>query len=217
MATSTIKAERLPAFYGELVERYHHEPLTGLARSLGLSYHQLRRHAKRLGLRRTRKGSYRPWARAIIKKEFSSHSIRELARLAKVSTVTVSAIIRELGLKHTPEELRAIRSRSRKEMLEKERMRVNWGLPQRTRLKVYANHRKTTLRADMKRAGYIVDDDDPDRLYYPEGLKRRTIREEHGREMGLRFYPLPDDYWDEEEVDYEEDADYEDDDLDYDG
>lgn len=65
----------------------------------------------------------------------------------------------------------------------------------------------------MKKLGYIVDEDDKDTLYYTEDLKRHIKREENGRKMGLRFEPLPEDYWDE---DYDEEEDIDDDDYDED-
>ena len=203
----------LPAFYGELTERFHKEPVTKIAKSMGISYKKLWYHANKLGLRKERPNGYKSHARKLVMESFHDHSLTELAKIAGVSHTTVVTIIRELGLRHTPAEIRAIRSRRRKEVIEKERLLVNWGLPQKTKLKVYTNHEKTALRWTMKKLGYIVDEDDKDTLYYTEDLKRHIKREENGRKMGLRFEPLPEDYWDE---DYDEEEDIDDDDYDED-
>lgn len=103
---------------------------------------------------------------------------------------TIYLIARELGLSRTPEQKRAIKSRLRKELIRSERRRAVFGLEPRTNIKVGSDIRKIRLRGNLKRHGYIVDDDGIT-FYYYAGLCRRPIREEHGRKLGFKFMPLP--------------------------
>lgn len=197
-----------PINTGELAERFSKEHVTRIAKSLGVSYKTAWNKVSGMGLKRERPTGFKSWARDVVRENFHDHSITEMARMAKVCRKTIIEAARELGLRRTPEEKRAISSRIRREMLEKERIRANWGFPPKTKLKVFVNHKKSALRYTMTRFGYILDDDDRDTLYYESDLKRHLVREEHGREMGLRFLPLPDDYWDDDDDD---DDDIEDD------
>lgn len=174
----------------ELIRRHPTERLSDIARDMGYSYSVVTRHAHKLGLYKETKGGYKVTAREIVKGNFHDHSYRELAKIADVSFQTVWEITRELGLKRTPEQERAVRSRIRHELIVKERRRVNWGMEQKTRLKVYSNKKKINLRCRLVGKGYIKDEDGFT-LYYTEDTKRSLVCEEHGRAMGLRFGPLP--------------------------
>lgn len=45
---------------------------------------------------------------------------------------------------------------TRRETIRKERMRVRWGLPQQTKLRVFGNRKATQIRYCLKKAGYIL-------------------------------------------------------------
>jgi len=86
------------------------------------------------------------------------------------------------------------RSEQRKEVLRKERNRVDWGLDQRTNLYVpyypYGK-RRMSFRHSCKTAGYIPGNarDNSERwvIYYTADTRRGTLREKHGAELGFRF------------------------------
>lgn len=174
----------------ELKERHKTEQLSDIARSMGYAYSTVAKHAHKLGLFKPGNGRYNTAAREIVKGAYYDHSYRELAKMANVDMRTVWSIINELGLKRTDEQSWAIRSRIHKDTYVKERRRVNWGLEQKTKLKVYCNKRKSELKRRLENKGYIRDDDGFT-LYYTEETKRSMICEEHGIVMGLRFGPLP--------------------------
>ena len=88
---------------------------------------------------------------------------------------SIRIIARELGLERTPEQYRTIRSRRRKELVQKERRRIIFGLDQKTNIKVVSNLRKIRLRGSLKRLGYIIGADGHT-FYYDSTLRRHPVR-----------------------------------------
>ena len=174
----------------ELIRRHGEESLSDIARDMGYSYSAVLNHAHKLGFYHPVTGGYNARARRIIREKFHTHSYNELAKLTGVSNVTVWKIIDELGLKKTDEQYKTMLSRIRKDIFIKERRRVNWGLEQKTKLKVYGNRKKSRLRSRLIRKGYLRGEDDF-MMYYTEDTNRSVLCEEHGSAMGLRFGPLP--------------------------
>lgn len=174
----------------ELLRRHKNQRLTDISREMGFCYTTILRHARKLGISFPVTGGYNAQAREVVKDNFHTHSYRELARIAGVDNRTVWVIIKELGLKKTDEQMHSVISRIHKDIYASERMRVNWGMEQKTRLKVFSNKKKILLRCRLVRKGYIKADDGFT-LYYTEDTKRSIVCEEHGIAMGLRFGPLP--------------------------
>lgn len=89
--------------------------------------------------------------------------------------------------------LMAQKSEARKELVRKERLRVYNGFEQETRLHVPYNpfsRRKTNLRLNMKKDGYIVGNarsDDRMNIYYTSETVRSLVREQHAIEMGFKI------------------------------
>lgn len=87
--------------------------------------------------------------------------------------------------------LMAQKSEDRKTLLRRERIRVNNGFEQLTKLHVpyYPfSRRKACLRCNMKKAGYIVGNarsDDRMNIYYTADTVRCLVREQHAVEMGF--------------------------------
>jgi len=86
------------------------------------------------------------------------------------------------------------KSEQRKELLRKERNRVDWGLEQYTNLHVpfYPyGHRRISFRNCCRIAGYMPGNArlESERwvIYYTEDTKRGTVREKHGEALGFRF------------------------------
>lgn len=73
-------------------------------------------------------------------------------------------------------EWRRKNAESIREVRRKEKMRINWGLPQRTKLKFGHNKRKASHRYLFKKFNYIVDRGS-DIIYYDELTERRPLME----------------------------------------
>ena len=147
-------------------------------------------HARRLGLRKNSPSGRNSDARSFVLIEYPNLSYQEMAERTGLHRETIRIIARELGLERTPEQLRKIRSRRRKELIQKERRRIIFGLDQKTNIKVVSNHQKIRLRGSLKRLGYILGTDGHTFYYYP-GLRRHPIKESNGRALGFTFLTLP--------------------------
>lgn len=76
---------------------------------------------------------------------------------------------------------------NRKELIRKERMRVNWGLPQQTKIKVYGAGRGAAMyRHLLKRLNYIVERGSTT-VYYDELTSRSLKKEQTAIKHGLRI------------------------------
>ncbi|MGN1253153.1 MAG: hypothetical protein ACI4T9_01090 [Prevotella sp.] len=174
-----------------LMERYYSERLIDLARHLGCSRSTITHHARRLGLWKGNTAERNRDAIALVEMEHGNLTYKELAQRTGMTVKTVCRYARMCGLRRSNEQWRANLSRKRKELYGRERARITFGLEQRTRLKLGRNKRLNMLRAKLRQLGYIYSEEDPNLLYYPDHLCRRPIREQHGKDMGLRFEPLP--------------------------
>lgn len=116
-------------------------------------------------------------------------SYAEIAAIMGISRRSVMRIAAQWNIIRTPEETSVIMSRSRKELLRKEKRRVTFGLDQKTRLKVFPNKERHKLRFLLKRRGYIVVPGD-NRIFYPKEKIRKYDYEIKGKSLGLKFYPL---------------------------
>ena len=116
-------------------------------------------------------------------------SYTEMAELLGISRRSVMRIAAQWNISRTAEQKRHIMSKSRKELLKKEKRRVTFGLDQKTRLKVFPNKERHKLRFLLKRKGYIVTPGD-NRVYYPNERIRKYDYEIKGKSLGLRFSPL---------------------------
>ena len=112
----------------------HHKEMnnTALAGHLGISLSCLRRKLHELGLRK------RPVTKAMaavdtVRQLYNNHSHSEIAQFTGISTRSVSRIVKKYHLERTADETRQIRSRSRKSIIKREKARVLFGLPQKTR------------------------------------------------------------------------------------
>lgn len=116
-------------------------------------------------------------------------SYSEMAKLLGISRRSVMRIAAQWNIYRSPEQTRQIMSRSRKELLRKEKSRVTFGLDQKTRLKVFPNKERHKLRFLLKRKGYIVLPKD-NRIFYPNERVRKYEYEIKGKSLGLKFFPL---------------------------
>ena len=86
------------------------------------------------------------------------------------------------------------RSESRKELMHKERLRVDWGLTKQTNLHIPYDpygRKRMTFRNTCKAVGYIPGNahDPAERwtIYYDQNTRRGAIRERNGERLGFKF------------------------------
>lgn len=188
--TTTKRTLWTPDHDDILKERFHADCLHDIASHIGCTCSTVSNHARRLGLRKNSPSGRNSDARSFVLIEYPNLSYQEMAERTGLHRETIRIIARELGLERTPEQLRKIRSRRRKELIQKERRRIIFGLDQKTNIKVVSNHQKIRLRSSLKRLGYIIGTDGHTFYYYP-GLRRHPIKESNGRALGFTFLPLP--------------------------
>ena len=170
--------------------RFDTDYLHDIASHIGCTRSTVCRHARRLGLKKKNPSGRNRDARAFILMEYPNLAYQEMAERTGLNKHTITRIARELGLERTEEQLRTIRSRRRKELIQKERRRIIFGLDQRTNIKVVSNNQKIRLRGSLKRLGYIPATDGHTFFYYP-GLRRHPVKEANGKTLGFTFLPLP--------------------------
>lgn len=188
--TTTKRTLWTPDHDDILKERFHTDCLHDIASHIGCTCSTVSSHARRLGLRKISPSGRNSDARSFVLIEYPNLSYQEMAERTGLHRETVRIIARELGLERTKKQLREIRSRRRKELIQKERRRIIFGLDQKTNIKVVSNHQKIRLRGSLKRLGYIIGTDGHTFYYYP-GLRRHPIKESNGRALGFTFLPLP--------------------------
>ena len=188
--TTTKRTLWTPDHDDILKERFHTDCLHDIASHIGCTCSTVSNHARRLGLRKNSPSGRNSDARSFVLIEYPNLSYQEMAERTGLHRETIRIIARELGLTRTKEQLRKIRSRRRKELIQKERRRIIFGLDQKTNIKVVSNHQKIRLRGSLKRLGYIIGTDGHTFYYYP-GLRRHSIKESNGRALGFTFLPLP--------------------------
>lgn len=93
-----------------------------------------------------------------------------------------------LGEERNRERLRKAHA-TRNATIRSERMRIKWGLPQRTNLKLTGSAKHRNLRHSLKKRGYIVARGAHD-IYYNGDTRRSTLVESHAAANGFTFYKL---------------------------
>ena len=87
------------------------------------------------------------------------------------------------------EQLLVNMSNSRKELIRKERMRIKWGLEQKTNINVFSGGRQRVWkRTYFRRRGYIVERAD-NYVYYTDETNRNIEAEKKAHEVGLKVLP----------------------------
>ena len=125
--------------------RFDTDYLHDIASHIGCTRSTVCRHARRLGLKKKNPSGRNRDARAFILMEYPNLAYQEMAERTGLNKHTITRIARELGLERTEEQLRDIRSRRRKELIQKERRRIIFGLDQRTNIKVVSNNQTYLL------------------------------------------------------------------------
>lgn len=79
---------------------------------------------------------------------------------------------------------------TRRETIRKERMRVRWGLPQETKLRVIQNRKASYIRHSLKRAGYILQGRCAWEAYYTADTHRIPSLEQSAQQNGITISSL---------------------------
>lgn len=111
---------------------------------------------------------------------------REIANELGVGIHSVRYAMSSLGIVRTPEESHNIRSRVRKDLIRSEKRRLIFGFEQKTKLKVFANKERNSLRSRLRRKGYILFPRD-NTVYYNSETRRKEEYEAQGKRLGLKF------------------------------
>ncbi len=176
-----------------------------MMRIFGISFSTMQRFKRELGLQkkmRTIRHKQAQWAKRICEEngyydsmrgKAPSEACQEATRQLRASGFHPMKVLK----KKNPRKYRRIleqRSERRKELMHKERIRVDWGLGQQTNLHIPYDpygKRRTSFKSTCRRAGYIPGKahDPAERwiIYYTPDTIRGTIREQHGIELGFKF------------------------------
>ena len=176
-----------------------------MMRLFGLSFVTMQRFKRQLGLTKNKKVIIRKQAE-VCKKVCEQNGWYDSLRGKPVSEACQEATrqLRASGFhpmkvlkKKNPRKYRRIlekRSEARKELMRRERLRVDWGLGRQTNLHIPYDpygRKRATFRNTCKRAGYIPGKahDPAERwiIYYTPDTIRGTIRERNGERLGFRF------------------------------
>ena len=178
-----------------------------MMRLFGISYGTMQRFKRELGLQKKMKTIWHKQAqltKRICEENGYYDSIRgkapceaamEAARLKRESGWHPLHAVRKNKRRY--QLLMQKRSEKRKELIRKERIRVDWGMEQNTNIHIPYDpfgKRRISFKSNCKRVGYIPGDSriQAERwtIYYDENTKRGAIREKRGIELGFKFEPL---------------------------
>lgn len=173
-----------------LAELYPVETTPHTACVLGMSETAVKNMARRQGIakRAKRKDTGRA---GHIQAHFHERSFSEMAESLGISKTTVWRTASWLGLERTDAQHKDILSRTRREMIRRERRRAVFGLEPLTRIKVVTDRARVKLRSLLKSKGYVVDGGERNTLYFTAGTERLERLERRGERHGLRFLPFP--------------------------
>jgi len=79
---------------------------------------------------------------------------------------------------------------TRRETIRKERMRIRWGLPQETKLRVISNPQARYARYALKSRGYIIPGRGSMEAYWDENTTRSTVVESNAAKVGIKVKPV---------------------------
>jgi len=172
-----------------LKELYPNETIENVAYLLGVGKTSVKKKAVELGLE---KGIKREWLEKAdeVRKLNSTHSISEIARTLGISERTVSRIRAYLNISKNKAEDKAMRSRIRNEILQRERRRMIFGLDPITKIKIVSNKKKIELRHRLKKMGCRVSRG-ANTVYYSEDIGLREYHFVAGERLGLHLMLIP--------------------------
>lgn len=91
----------------------------------------------------------------------------------------------------SPSKYKAMMERThekRRETIRKERMRIRWGMEQKTKVKLVHNRGRTCYRHLLKRKGYLVERGSR-KVYFDDSTQRSAVMERRASTYGLTVLP----------------------------
>lgn len=174
-----------------LIRHFKHTKNDEIMNRLGLSHSVLHRFARELGLKKSRQFVKKCQAatteaawRANRKKGWppKGYVIPRSREFCFQKGVTN---LQRLGAKREAERI-SKSSESRRETVRKEHARILFGLPQKTKLKIFSNPRRTQCRYYLKRRGYLVERGGREAIVTDQ-TQRGTRCEEWARREGIKI------------------------------
>lgn len=178
-----------------------------MMRMFGISFSTMQRFKRELGLQKkmkTIRHKQAQWAKRICEENGYYESMRgkapceaamEATRQLRASGWHPMQVVRKNKRRY--QRLMQKRSEKRKELMRKERLRVNWGLEQSTNLHLPYDpygKKRTSFKSTCRQVGYIPGKahNPAERwiIYYNQDTKRGELREKHGIALGFKFEPL---------------------------
>ena len=181
-----------------------------MMRLFGLSFVTMQRFKRQLGLTKNKKVIIRKQAEVCkkvceengwydsLRGKAPSEACQEATRQLRASGFHPMKALK----KKNPRKYRRIleqRSEARKELMHKERIRVDWGLGKQTNLHIPYDpygKKRMVFRNCCKQVGYIPGNAriQAERwtIYYDQNTRRGVTREQHGVALGFKFLPYED-------------------------
>lgn len=172
-----------------LQDLYPVETTSYVASVLGVCENTVKKKARELGIEKFAKSKWLERA-DYIRNHFYSKTFSEIGRELGIAKWSVARIAEQLGLKRSDKETCVMKSKARTELIKREKRRMIFGLDPITHIKVVTNRPRIRLRSWLKAQGYVVGEQ-RNVMYYPSDISRRMEHESRGRELGLRFLPMP--------------------------
>ena len=178
-----------------------------MMRIFGISFSTMQRFKRQLGLTKNKKVIIRKQAEVCkkiceangyydsIRGKAPSEAAMEATRRLRATGWHPMQVVRKNKRRY--QRLMQKRSEKRKELMRKERIRVDWGMEQNTNLHIPYDpygKRRTSFKSTCKRVGYIPGNaHKPSErwiIYYTNETQRGELREKHGIALGFKFEPL---------------------------
>ena len=178
-----------------------------MMRIFGISFVTMQRFKRQLGLTKNKKVIIRKQAEVCkkvceangyydsIRGKAPSEAAMEATRRLRATGWHPMQVVRKNKRRYN--RLMQQRSEKRKELMRKERIRVDWGMEQNTNLHIPYDpygKRRTSFKSTCKRVGYIPGNaHKPSErwiIYYTNETQRGELREKHGIALGFKFEPL---------------------------
>ena len=179
-----------------------------MMRLFGISFSTVQRFKRSLGLEKKMKTIRRKHAKVVkqiceangyydsLRGVAPSEACREAARKKRAEGWHPLDWMRKHS-NHKYHRILRERSEARKELIQKEKMRVNWGLEQKTNLHIPYDpygRKRSCFKNTCKAVGYVPGNPhNPEErwiIYYTPDTKRGSIRERNGEKLGFKFMPI---------------------------
>jgi len=186
----TTKIVLTPEQEDWLCEHYATTYNKDCAAHLGISESSLHRHARRLGLKKDPKWFYQVellhcQMMADANRGSGNHGIKNLLIYGAPHRFKKGVTSRErLGDEKERQRLEKSAA-TRRETIRKERMRINWGFEQQTKLKIGHDRKRAMTRYALKKRGYIIPERGSRVAYWDSNTNRSPIVEQHATDRGI--------------------------------